>query len=78
MDVYSIVVTCVEKGAISFEGIFGDHVLIVDFFWKRAQIVEGSSEVEFCNVDNEQKVCIIVKDIGVGSVKGMSFFDSSK
>ena len=67
-----------EKGAICFEGSPGDHVYIVDFFWKRAYFVEGTSEAEYCNVGNEQKVCIIVKDIGVGSVKGMSFFDSSK
>ena len=40
--------------------------------------MEGFSGVEFYNVDNEQVNCIIVKDIGVGSVKGMSFFDSSK
>ena len=50
----------------------------VDIFWKRAYFLEGTSEAEYCNVGNEQKVCIIVKDIGVGSVKGMSFFDSSK
>ena len=45
---------------------------------KRAYFIEGSSGVEFCNVDNEQEDCIIVKDTGVGSVKGMSIFDSSK
>ena len=67
-----------KKGAISFEGIPGDHVCSIDFFWKRAHIVEGSSEVEYCNVDNEQEDCIIVKNTGVEGVKGMSIFDSYK
>ena len=67
-----------KKGAISFEGIPGDHVFSVDIFWKRAYFVEGSSGVEFCTVDNEQEDCIIVKDTGVEGVKGMSIFDSSK
>ena len=50
-----------KKGAISFEGIPGDHVFIVDFSLEEgAYFVDSSSEVEFCNVDNEQKVCIIV------------------
>ena len=45
---------------ISFEGSPGDHIYIIDLFWKRACIVEDSSEVEDCNVDNEQKVCVII------------------
>ena len=72
MEVYCNIVTVKKKGAICFEGSPGDHVYIVDIFWKRAHIVEGSSGVEFCNVDNEKEDCIIVKDIGVESVKGMS------
>ena len=61
MDANCNIVTCVEKGANSFEGSPGDHVYIVDIFGKRlAYFVEGTSEVEFCNVDNEQKICIIV------------------
>ena len=67
-----------KKGAISFEGIPGDHVCSVDIFWKRAYFVEGSSGVEFCTVDNEQVDCIIVKDTEVESVKGMSLSNSSK
>ena len=63
------VVTCEEKGAISFEGIPGDHVFSVDIVWKRAYFVEGSSGVE---------VCIIVKSTGVESVKGMFLANSSK
>ena len=65
---YCNVVTVKKKGAICFEGSLGDHVLIVDFFWKRAYFVEGSSEVEYCNVDNKQEDCTIVKDTGVESV----------
>ena len=68
MDANCNVVTCEEKGANSFEGSPGDHVFIVDLFGRVAYFVEGSSEVVHCNVGNEQKVCIIVKDIGVGSV----------
>ena len=50
-----------KKGVISFEDIPGDHVYIVDIFGKRlAYFVEGTSEVDYCNVDNEQKNCIIV------------------
>ena len=55
---------------------------MVDFsdesFGRVAHIVEGFSGVDFCNVDNEQVNCIIVKDTGVGSVKGMPMLDSSK
>ena len=54
------VVTVKKKGANSFEGSPGDHVFIVDLFGRVAYFVEGSSEVEFCNVDNEQEDCIIV------------------
>ena len=67
-----------KKGAISFEGIPGDHVFSVDILWKRAYFVEGSSGVKICTVDNEQEDCIIVKNTGVEGVKGMSIFDSSK
>ena len=67
-----------KKGAINFEGIPGDHVFSVDILWKRAYFVEGSSGVEICNVNNEQEDCIIVKDTGVGSVKGMPISNSSK
>ena len=55
MDAICNVVTCEEGFANSFEGIPGDHVYIVNFFWKRVHIVEDSSEVEIFNVDNEQK-----------------------
>ena len=73
------VVTCEEGFVISFEDIPGDHVYIVDIFGKRlAYFVEGTSEVEHCNVVNEKDDGIIIKDIGVEGVKGMSFFDSSK
>ena len=68
MDSNFNVVTCVKKGAISFVGFPGDLVFSVDNLWRRAYFVEGSSEVG----------CIIVKNIGVESVKGMSIFDSSK
>ena len=69
----------VEKGANLFQVSPGDHVYIVDIsLEERAYFVEGTSEVEFCNVDNEQEDCIIVKNTGVEGVKGMSFFDSSK
>ena len=64
---------------ISFKGIPGDHVCIVDFSLEEgAYFVEGSSGVKLCTVDNEQKDCVSVKDTGVEGVKGMSFFDSSK
>ena len=46
---------------ICFEGSPGDFVHIVDIsLEERAYFVEGTSEVDYCNVDNEQKVCIIV------------------
>ena len=46
---------------ICFEGSPGDHVLTVDISLEEgAYFVEGSSEVEFCNVDNEQEDCVIV------------------
>ena len=67
-----------KKGAISFEGIPGDHVFSIDILWKRAYFVEGSSGVEFCTIDNEQEDCIIVKNTGVESVKGMFLANSSK
>ena len=78
MDANCNVITCEVKGAISIEGIPGDHVYIVDIFWKRAYFVEGSSGVEYCNVDNKKEDCIIVKDTGVGIIKGMSLSNSSK
>ena len=75
---YCNVVTVKKKGANSFEGSPGDHVFIVDIFGRVAFFIEGSSEVEFCTIDNKQEDCIIVKDTGVEGVKGMSIFDSSK
>ena len=40
-----------------FEGSPGDRVYIVDFSLEEgAYFVDGSSEVEFRNVDNEQKI----------------------
>ena len=64
---------------ISFEGNPGDHVCIIDISLEEgAYFVEGSSEVEYCNVNIEQEHCNIIKDTGVGSVKGMSLSNSSK
>ena len=67
-----------EGFANSFEGIPEVVIFSVDIFWRRAYFVEGSSEVEYCNVDNEQEDCIIVKNTGVESVKGMFLSNSSK
>ena len=67
-----------EGFAISFEGIPEVVNFSDDSFGRVAHIVEGFSGVEFCNVDNEQVNCIIVKNTGVRSVKGMSMLDSSK
>ena len=72
------VVICEEEGAIGFEGISGDHTVSVDIFGRGVYFVEGSSGVEYCTIGNEQEDRIFVKDTGVGSVKGMSMFDSSK
>ena len=49
-----------------------------DSFGRVGHIVKVFSGVEFRNVDNEQVNCIIAKDTGVGSVKGMSLSNSSK
>ena len=72
------VVICGERVAISFEGFPGDEDYTDAFFGGVAYFVEGFSVVEYCTVGNEQVDCIIVKDTGVESVKGMSMSNSSK
>ena len=67
-----------EGVAICFEGIPEVVNFSDDSFGRVGHIVEVFSGVEFHNVDNEQVNCIIVKDTGVGSVKGMSLSNSSK
>ena len=76
MDCNCNVVTCEEEAVNNREGNSGAHIFIVDIFGRGAHFVEGSSGVVHCTVGNEQEDCIIVKDTGVGSVKGMSMFDS--
>ena len=71
------VVTCEEEGAIIIQGLPGDEIFSDDIFGRGANIIEGFSGVENFTVGNEQKTAIF-KDSGVGSVKGMSMFDSSK
>ena len=66
------VVTEKKKGAI-FEDILGDHVVSMNNLWKRGYFVEAASGVEFFGVDLEKEDCIIVKNIGVESVKCMLF-----
>ena len=67
-----------EGFAICFEGIPEVVDFSDDSFGRVAHIVEGFSGVEFRNVDTEQVNCIIIKDTGVGSVKGMLLSNSSK
>ena len=67
-----------EGFANSFEGIPEVVNFSDDSFGRVTHIVEGFSGVEFHNADNEQVNCIIDKDTGVGSVKGMSLSNSSK
>ena len=69
---------CEEEAVYNREGNSGDHIFSVDIFGRGAHIVKGSSGVEYCTVGNEQEDCIFAKDAGVGSVKGMSMFNSSK
>ena len=42
-----------EEGAISIEGIFGDHICSDDIFGELVYISEGISGVEYFTVDNE-------------------------
>ena len=65
----------VEKGAIIVQGFPGDEDFTDAIFGRVAHIVEGFSGVEFFTVGNEQKTAIF-EDTGVGSVLGMSIFDS--
>ena len=65
-----------KKGAISFEGIPGDHISSNDIFGRGAHFIEGSSGVVYCTIGNEQEDCNHIEDTGVESVKGMSKFDS--
>ena len=65
-------------GAISFEGIPGDHISSDNIFGRGTHFVEGSSGVVYFTVGNEQEDCNHIEDTGVESVKGMSMFDSSK
>ena len=61
MDANCNVIIFWRRVPFCFEGSPGDHVCIVDIsLEEEAYFVEGSSEVEHCNVGNEQKVCIIV------------------
>ena len=73
------VATCEEEGiANSFEGIPEVVIFSDDIFGKVAHIVEGFFDVVICTVVNKEEGGIIVKNVGVEGVKGMSFFDSSK
>ena len=67
-----------EKGANIDQGFPGDEDFTDDIFRRVAHIVEGFSGVEYFTIGNELEDCIIVKDTGVESVKGMSLFNSSK
>ena len=58
-----------------FQGFPGDEIFTDAIFGRVALIVEGFSGVEHFTVGYEQNTAIF-EDSGVGSVKGMSMFDS--
>ena len=69
------VVICEEEGAIIIQGFPGDEIFTDAIFGRVALIVEGFSGVKHFTVGYEQNTAIF-EDSGVGSVKGMSMFDS--
>ena len=67
-----------EEGAHIVKGFPGDEDYTDAIFGRVAHIIEGFSGVEYFTLGYEQEDCIIVKDTGVESVKGMLMFNSSK
>ena len=65
----------VREGANIIQGFPGDEDYTDAIFGRVAHILEGFSGVKYFTTGNEQKTAIF-EDSGVGSVKGMSMFDS--